>query len=103
MVQPKTPPLSIRPGEARLACIDDFATRKKLNRHAAVLALIDDGLRANGPSLPPPDVQAAIKAEAVRRQSKVMATRAARPEPIHVDAPQLGTFERRPYQKGTKR
>lgn len=89
MVQPKTPPLSIRPGEARLACIDDFAAKRKLNRHAAVLALIDDGLRANGPSLPPPEVQAAIKSEAVRRQG--------------LNVPLAGTFERKPYQKGKKR
>jgi hypothetical protein len=44
MVQPKVPPLSIRPGEVRLAKIDAYALKHGLKRHAAVLELIDVGL-----------------------------------------------------------
>lgn len=44
MVQPKTPPLSIRPGDVRLAKIDAYAVKHGLKRHAAVLELVDVGL-----------------------------------------------------------
>lgn len=41
MVQPKTPPLSIRPGEERLERIDAYAEKHGITRHAAVLAMLD--------------------------------------------------------------
>lgn len=41
MVQPKQPPISLRPGDDRLARIDAYAAEHKLTRHAAILLLID--------------------------------------------------------------
>lgn len=58
MVQPKTPPLSIRPGEERLALIEAHAKRRGITRHAAVLELIDLGLA--------PKPQAALTKPAVK-------------------------------------
>lgn len=53
MVQPKQPPLSIRPGPDRLAKVQAWATDHGLSQHAAILALIDLGL--SGPvALTPP-------------------------------------------------
>jgi hypothetical protein len=70
MSQPKDPPVSFRPGAARLARIEAWAKERKLSRHLAILTLLDAGLRALGPSLPTRGTQAAIKAEAARRQGK---------------------------------
>lgn len=69
MVQPKKPPVSFRPGDERQARIDAYAEKHKLSRHLAILTLIDAGLRSDGPSLPPPAVQAAIKAKAAKAQT----------------------------------
>jgi hypothetical protein len=44
MAQPKTAPLSVRLGEARLARVDAFASEAGLARHAAILRLVDLGL-----------------------------------------------------------
>jgi hypothetical protein len=41
MVQPKSPPQSVRFGEARLAKIDAYAARRGITRHAAVLEMVD--------------------------------------------------------------
>lgn len=41
MAQPKTPPLSIRPGADLLAKIDTYAEERGLSRHAAVLAMLE--------------------------------------------------------------
>jgi hypothetical protein len=46
MVQPKTPPLSIRPGEARLSRIDAYAAEHRLSRHLAILLMLDEGYRS---------------------------------------------------------
>jgi hypothetical protein len=70
MSQPKDPPISFRPGAARLECIEAWAKERKLSRHLAILTLLDAGLRAQGPSLPALEVQTAIRAEAARRQGK---------------------------------
>lgn len=44
MVQPKTPPISIRIPAAILTLVDNYAVRRKLTRHAALLQLLDFGL-----------------------------------------------------------
>lgn len=75
MAQPKEPPLSIRLGEARRERIETWAKARNLSRHLAILTLLDAGYRALGPSLPTPEVQAAIKAEAIKRQSKPFVSR----------------------------
>lgn len=46
MVQPKTPPLSIRPGPERLARIDAYAAEHRLSRHLAILLMLDEGYRS---------------------------------------------------------
>ncbi len=46
MAQPKIPPLSIRPGDARLVLSEAFAAAHELSRYAAMLELIDRGLAA---------------------------------------------------------
>lgn len=46
MVQPKTPPLSIRPGAERLARIDAYAKDHLLSRHLAILLMLDEGYRS---------------------------------------------------------
>lgn len=46
MVQPKTPPISIRPGDERLARIDAYAAEHNLNRHLAILLMLDEGYRS---------------------------------------------------------
>lgn len=44
------PPISIRPGAARVARIDAYATKHMLSRHLAVMVLLDAGLRVeDGP------------------------------------------------------
>ncbi len=100
MVQPKTSPLSIRPSPALLALIEEYAQRLKLTRHAAVLSLIEEGLKHQPRTIVvgvTRDVAASAPVKALVARSVVNA------EPIHVHAPQLGTFERKPYQKGKKR
>ncbi len=46
MVQPKTPPLSVRLGEERLARIDAYAKEHALSRHLAILLMLDEGHRS---------------------------------------------------------
>lgn len=48
MVQPKTPPLSVRLGDARLAAVDAYAAKHGLKRHAALLDLVDHALAVGG-------------------------------------------------------
>lgn len=45
MGTPTAPPLSVRFGDVRLAEIDAYATKHGLKRHAAILELIDVGLK----------------------------------------------------------
>lgn len=84
MVQPKKPPLSLRPGEDRLARVLAWATDHGLSQHAAILALIDLGLGAP----PKPQDRPTIISKAQKPRS-----------PIRVTLPLAGTFERKPYQK----
>lgn len=44
----KRPPLGIRPPEELRARIEAYAAAKGLNRHAAMLELIEAGLKAAG-------------------------------------------------------
>lgn len=48
MVQPKNPPLGIRPKPELVAKIDAYAKRHGMTRHAAILALIERGLAKKG-------------------------------------------------------
>jgi hypothetical protein len=48
MVQPKTPPMGIRPNPALRARVEAYAARHGISRHAALLKLIEKGLRAEG-------------------------------------------------------
>jgi hypothetical protein len=52
MVQPKSPPISIRPSEALLAEIDALAERRGMKRHAAILHLLGLGLQWAAPEAP---------------------------------------------------
>lgn len=68
MSQPKEPPVSIRPGATRLAEVDAFAADHGLNRHAALMALIDLGLGKGAPvAAPPPKPPATTPAPKVRK------------------------------------
>lgn len=59
MVQPKTPPISIRPSAALLAEIKAWATDHGLNQHAAILALLALGVR--GPVIAEPEPEPETK------------------------------------------
>jgi hypothetical protein len=105
MVQPKTPPLSIRPGDVRLALVDAYAAKHGLNRHAAVLRLIDVGLkgRANAAAAQAPAI---VNVAPVR--SEPMLDKGGEPvkfqgTTLHVDVPLAGTFKRPLTQKGGKK
>jgi hypothetical protein len=92
MVQPKTPPLSVRLGEVRTAQIDAYAVKYGLTRHAAVLELIDLGL--HGPTW---------VASQRPTPKPLPGSAAAAKKAVTATVPLAGTFERKPYQKGQKR
>lgn len=54
MTQPKTPPLSIRPGAERLERIDAYAAEHNLSRHLAIMLMLDEGHRALTAPTPAP-------------------------------------------------
>jgi hypothetical protein len=50
MSQPKSSPTSVRFGEGRLDRIDAYAKAHLLNRHLAILVLVDAGLAVGKPA-----------------------------------------------------
>lgn len=109
MVQPKAPPLSFRLAPDLVAKVEAWAKKRKITRNAAVAQLLEMALDTTAQKLPG---EMALQQSVLQGYlgSKVTTTRqlaemmvAPKPKPIHVSAPQLGTFERKPYQKGTKK
>lgn len=89
MVQPKDPPLSIRPPPDLLADVDEWAKRHGATRHAAILQLMRRGLGApavpKAPGKPP--------ARAVAAANKKLAEAVATPPRLNL---QVGPVERKP-------
>lgn len=83
MSPPKKPPVSLRLSDELVAEVAAFAGKRKITRNAAYALLIRDGLRWNGPSLPSPERQAEIRADAQARQ----ATAIERGKPLTVSVP----------------
>lgn len=77
MVQPQQPPLSIRPGEERLARIDAYAAEHKLSRHLAILLMLDEGYR----SLTQPKVSFTVERQIAGSELTVV-TAAAKPKKL---------------------
>ena len=76
MVQPKTPPISIRLGDERLARIDAYAAEHALSRHLAILVLIDAAL---GPPAPVKTAVAKLSPPSVPYGSRLKKPKGAKP------------------------
>lgn len=89
MVQPKDPPISIRPPSDLLAEVDAWATNHGVTRHAAILQLVRRGLGApavpKAPGKPP--------AKAMAAADKKLAESIANPPRVNI---QIGPIERKP-------
>jgi hypothetical protein len=90
MAQPKDPPISFRPGEARLARIAAWAKERNLSRHLAILTLIDAGLR--GEVAEPPSAKPRVKPEIAPKVE-------AEPARVHVAVPLKDPPKFRPNPK----
>lgn len=107
MAQPKTAPLSVRLGEARLARIDAFAAEHKLARHLAILVLVDKGLAEAVPPVFEPIPSSPADRDLIQTKAWLAEQLGAAHSPtsaakIHVSVPYAGDVRQPIYQKGKK-